>query len=198
MKAIIFDNDGVLTNAPENFSTKIIREKHAKKEKVNQFFEEVFLPKCMIGTADLKIELKKVLQEWEIQESVETVLDYWFASENCVDEEVKALIKSLREKEIPCYLATNQEQYRTKYMRENMQFNSLFTDIFSSAELGCKKPQEAFYKKILSQINISPQDILYIDDEEKNIRAGELLGLQTHHYKDFKTLKKVLEKIKVL
>ena len=201
IKVVIFDNDGVLIKEVEMFSTRLIKERNLDKRQVDRFFKEIFVPLCSIGKADLREELEKVLPLWGIDDDVDSILKYWFECENNVDKNIKDLILRFREKGIKCYLATNHEKYRVDYMIKYWGFGQLFDGIFSSGYLGVKKPEEEFYKKVYSQISkekINKNEILYIDDEEKNIIAGKRFGFNGFLYKNFDELKIELKKLQLI
>lgn len=65
-----------------------------------------------------------------------------------------------------------------------MNFENLFDGIFCSAEMGLKKPQEAYYQHILTSLNIHPSDIIYFDDTEENIEAARSLGIRSVLYRN--------------
>jgi FMN phosphatase YigB (HAD superfamily) len=77
-------------------------------------------------------------------------------------------INNLKKNGIKCFLATNQKKYRTKYMRSNMGFEALFDHVFSSADIGYKKPERKFYEfvlhKIKNEYTIYPCEVLFFDD----------------------------------
>lgn len=201
MAVIVFDNDGVLVNSPEMFSTKLIRDRNLDEKLVVSFFKEIFVPLCMTGKADLKEELKKVLPTWGIQDNVNSILEQWFESENCIDEKVKQLIQQLRKRGIKCYLATNQDKYRTEFMIKQMGFGSLFDGIFSSAFVGYKKPSKEFYEHVLSKISsdiLDRNEILYVDDDRNNILVAKEFGVQVCHYKKFKDLENELRRLQII
>ncbi len=193
MKAVIFDNDGVVTFSDEMYSAKLKRDRNAPSDQVDQFFINTFVPYCMTGKADLKDEFSKKLPEWGITDSAETILDEWFKSENNVDNNIVVLIHDLKSRGIKCYMATNQEIYRTKYMLNEMGFDSLFDKVYSSAELGVKKPDPKFYEIILNDLEkegIKASDIMYLDDSEKNVKVSREMGIPSILYKDYKSFTK--------
>ncbi len=65
-----------------------------------------------------------------------------------------------------------------------MNFENLFDGIFCSAEMGLKKPQEAYYQHILTSLHINPSDIIYFDDSEENIKVARRLGIRAVHYRN--------------
>ncbi|MFH2232428.1 MAG: HAD hydrolase-like protein, partial [Patescibacteria group bacterium] len=99
------------------------------------------------------------------------------------------LIKVLRGKNIKCFLATNQEKHRTEYMTNQMGFKDVFDHIFSSAEIGYKKPEREFYEFIFNWINktesVAKEEIFYIDDSQEAIDAANTYGINSRFYTSF-------------
>lgn len=61
-----------------------------------------------------------------------------------------------------------------------MFFDTSFSDIIVSEEIGISKPEIAFYKKALEIINVSPDKILYIGDSVKlDLQPGLSSGIDT-------------------
>jgi putative hydrolase of the HAD superfamily len=65
-----------------------------------------------------------------------------------------------------------------------MGFHTRMRKIFASGPLGVKKPDGAFFAAIEAWAGHAPQDILLIDDAEKNILAASARGWQTFHFTD--------------
>lgn len=61
------------------------------------------------------------------------------------------------------------------------EFYALFDKIYFSYEIGLRKPDENFFKQIISTNNLNPKKTLFVDDMTENIKAAENLGLQTWH-----------------
>ncbi|MBU1167183.1 HAD-IA family hydrolase [Patescibacteria group bacterium] len=89
-------------------------------------------------------------------------------------------------------MATNQEKYRTQYMKVQMGFEETFDNIFSSAEIGFKKPNPDFYKSIVDllkkQYNISRNQISYIDDSAANVESANRTGMKSYLFESFELL----------
>ena len=58
----------------------------------------------------------------------------------------------------------------------------IFTKIFTVEEVGFPKDNEKAYQFIANTISLKPEEILFIDDLEKNIQAANLAGLKTIHF----------------
>jgi putative hydrolase of the HAD superfamily len=187
-KAYLFDADGVVIRA-NTFSVQYQADFNIDPNIMQPFFEGPFQD-CLVGRADLKTVVAPYLEAWEWKGGVDEFLAYWFKAEHVIDERLVAFIRERRAAGCRCYLATNQERYRTEYMRSAMGFAELFDRVFSSAEIGVKKPEPAFYLAVLDefkQAGIKPKDVFHIDDSAANIEAAAALGMNGHRYADFGT-----------
>ena len=52
-------------------------------------------------------------------------------------------------------------------------------DIFISAEIHKIKPQADFYEYILDKFQLKPEELLFLDDNLRNIEGAEKLGIRT-------------------
>ena len=189
---MLFDTDGVVVNSKEMFSEKISRENNIHSKDIVPFFTEIFVPKCMVGEADLKKEIIPWLDRWKWKGTVDEILNYWFEAENCIDNQVIEFVKSQREKGVKCFIVTNQEKYRTDYLRKEMGFSQLFDGVFSSAELRCKKPSPKFFELVFldlqKKFNFDKKEILFVDNDLENVRAGQKFGFEVLHFNSVKDL----------
>ncbi|MGM0482856.1 MAG: HAD-IA family hydrolase, partial [Patescibacteria group bacterium] len=98
-----------------------------------------------------------------------------------------------------CCLATNQEKYRTQYMKDKMGFAELFDHVFSSVDIGHKKPEKEFYESVLNEIEdkyrIHYYEVAFFDDSEDNVRAAKELNMNAYVYNDFDNFRKTIDKI---
>lgn len=183
IKAIIFDADGMVIKEGR-FSDFFARDFGVSTEVIVPFFNQEF-NNCLIGKADLKETLKPYLSQWKWHENVDGLLDYWFTRQSEVDEGVVEIIMNLRAAGIRCYLATNQEKYRTKYFLQQLGFATLFDGVFSSAFVGYKKPQPEFFEYIAKALApLQKDEILFCDDREENVSAAKQFNWQGYVYKD--------------
>ncbi len=192
IKAMLFDTDGVLVTGG-SFSKQLAQDYPVKIDALAPFFATEF-KRCLVGELDLKRAIEPYLEPLGWNGSVDDLLAYWFKAEHKMDTRLLEEIQRLRASGIPCFMATNQERYRTEYLRTEMGFKTSLDGIFSSAELGYKKPQREFFQKILEKMSpILPEEIAYWDDTQANVDIASELGFKAFFYKDFSLFKEQLE-----
>lgn len=200
-KVILFDADGI-TITSERFSTRMERDHGTPWEAMKPFFDGPFAL-CKIGKADLKTELEKVIPQWKWEGSVEELMDYWFKIGLTVNTEIVDLVENLREKGVKCYLATNQTTYRADYLANDFGLGKIFNGLYISAKIGHMKDEPIFFEKVLADLNkasriplnegVLSEQVLFVDNDEKNLISAQQAGLATYDYKDFNSFKIFLE-----
>jgi len=192
---ILFAGVGVMIDA-EMFSLQYQKEFGVSNDEMLPFFTGDFKD-CLIGKADLVEKVTPWLPKWKWAGSVEEFLDFWFKAEHNVDERMTDIVKKLKDKGIRCYLATNQEKYRTQYMKDKMGFENLFHHVFSSADIGAKKPKKEFFQFILNELKnehrIQPHEIMFFDDTEENIDGAKELDIDAHHFTDYDSFMETIQ-----
>lgn len=169
------------------FSENLSRDFGVPNEKILPFFKNEF-QNCIIGKADVKEEVKKYLNDWNWTGTIDELLLYWFEHENNVDRKIIDSVNMLQEKGTKCFVATNNEKYRTEYLASTLGLSTYFTKIFSSSSIGYKKPQPEFWQSIFEQLpGLQKEEILVIDDDKENIASAQKFGFQIELYTDFDT-----------
>lgn len=196
IKAILCDIDGVLLlDGDELFSIRYAREHSFDVSELDNFFQNVF-PRALAGKADLRDILWEHRAEWHIAtlQDRDTLFTQWvtdhgvFAAEN---------IAALQQLATPVYAATNQEAYRGRYISEEIMPEGLFVKTYISANVGYAKPDINFFRHIFNDLTKdgvidSPGEILFVDDDAKNIIGGERAGLLSVHYDGAQNMRAIL------
>lgn len=92
--------------------------------------------------------------------------------------EVIGLIEKLKSEGFRLSILSNMFPYQAEVIKEN-NGHALFDDVFISCERGLKKPDLEFYELVIREMNVKPQECLFIDDKEDNLLPAEKLGMKT-------------------
>lgn len=67
-----------------------------------------------------------------------------------------------------------------------------------SGEEKTRKPFPDFYQRLLSRYNVDPAKALFIDDNRRNVKAAEELGIKSIHFQNPEQLKQEFSNINIL
>ena len=185
-KIYIFDADGVVIE-PWGFANALEQKHQISRDLTAEFFSKDFVP-CLTGDADLRQMLLPHLDNWGWDDSIEALIHLWHTSENLPKEAVLSFVQSLRAKGFTCCLASNQEQERASYIKQQMGFSRLFDYLFFSCDLGSMKPEPEFYEAITTSLNCKPTDIVFWDDTAKHVAGALNAGWDAHLFESEKSL----------
>jgi putative hydrolase of the HAD superfamily len=192
---ILFDTDGVIIQREMYFSQRFSEEFGVPLEKILPFFKQEY-QLCIVGKADIRVELSKYVIEWGWKKTVDELLAYWFSHESKINEQMLKEVKVLRNTGVRCYLHTNNEKYRSKYLFEKLGLKKYFDGAFSSAGLGFKKPQQEFWSSIYNYLDKPDKhSVLVWDNEEGNIHSARDFGFKAELYSDFGSYVRDMKKL---
>ncbi|KKS26021.1 MAG: HAD-superfamily hydrolase, subfamily IA, variant 3 [Parcubacteria group bacterium GW2011_GWC2_42_6] len=176
----------------KRFGNRLAEEFNIPYEKILPFFKKEFAT-CVKGKADLKKEIIKYFSDWGWTDSAEALLSNWLSGTKA-NENILEIIDQLRENKINCYLVSDQEKYRAEYITQELNFKNRFDKCFFSCDLGFRKIERDFYSEVLKQIKVSPPEVVFWDDDEKNLNVAKGFGIQAELYVDFDDfIKKIRE-----
>ena len=78
-------------------------------------------------------------------------------------------------------LATNHLSYLTDWLKE-INYLKNFQTIFSSALVGKEKPNQDYFELLAKTMNLNPNQILFIDDNQKNVDSANSVGFKSVLY----------------
>ncbi len=87
-------------------------------------------------------------------------------------------------------LLSNQITDRANYLRARNHLGC-FDTLYFSNELGLQKPNPAIFALVLARHNLSPEEVIFIDDAQENIDAASALGMQTIHFTGIESLDRI-------
>lgn len=179
IKVIAFDLVGVL-----------VREKDIEMSLEEEKLERMFGPNK--NDSDYLSEARKIIKEDSIIMRITEDL-----IERLYEVKEKDLFKKIKEKypNIKIVIATNHVSFVRNYIGEALGVEYL-DDIIISAEIHKVKPDEEFYEYLLEKYSILPNELLFLDDNIKNVEIASALDINVIKVdKNTKILESIINEI---
>ena len=182
IEAVLFDADGVLQQPVEGGREKVacLDGSATPNDAFLQDFFKAETP-CLTGEADLADAVAEVLKKWDSPYSVEQAVETHTKIVATNPESIE-VVRALRRSGVPAYLATNQHEYRARYMSEVLGYADVFDGEFYSCRLGAMKPDPDYFHAVLKSLPYQPEQLLFIDDRERNVAAARSVGVNGVEY----------------
>lgn len=188
-KAILFDADGVVIKKRDRFFSERFSEKQGIAPADMLPFFKGEMREAFVNKVDIKDALAPYLQKWKWTGTVDEFLAYWFAEESPRDEEVIAYVDSLRARGVRCYIATDREKYWGQYLVETVCLKDHFDGFFFSYTVGHEKDVPEYFQEVQKQLALPPEEIMYFDDDQKNVDVAKSVGINAHFYTNLEEMK---------
>ncbi|KGD86601.1 HAD-IA family hydrolase [Rhizobium sp. YS-1r] len=196
MKVLMVDVDGVLVNGrPADglpFATDLERDLGLPLAPLQREFFKPYWPDIVTGREPIEPRLTAVLANIAPHIETETLLGYWFANDSRLDKRLLEDLAELRKGGVALYLATNQEHRRAAWLMSELGLATHFDDIFYSAKLGHRKPDQNFFRLATAKAGVEPHEIMFIDDAAENIEGARQFGWNAVHWTPGMTLENAL------
>jgi putative hydrolase of the HAD superfamily len=88
------------------------------------------------------------------------------------------LLPALKEHGFKLYFVSNFPLDFFEEVKKEYDFFKYFNGGIISADVGCSKPDTGIFKIFLEKYNLVPEECLYIDDIEINVRVAESFGMK--------------------
>ncbi|HEY6062941.1 MAG TPA: HAD family phosphatase [Chitinophagaceae bacterium] len=201
INTIIFDLGGVLIDWNPEY---VFDENYfASSERRDYFFKSICSPEwnenqdAGYPIAKATEERIALFPEWEKE-----IRDYYGRWTEMlrgpIDETVDIFRKLKQNPGLKIYALTNWSAETFPVALERFDFLQWFDGRVVSGEEKMRKPFPGFYRLLLNRYNVKPGEALLIDDNLRNVKAGELMGIQSIHYKNAIKLKEQLINFRLL
>lgn len=84
---------------------------------------------------------------------------------------------------------------RRIFAEAGIPLEDIFRKCYFSFEMRALKPSEAFYKAVMEDIGTEPENMLFIDDSQKNVDGAVEAGLPAVYYEPGTDLEMLLDKV---
>lgn len=194
INTIIFDLGNVLIDwNPDYVFDKLFEDKERKK----YFFDNI----CTMEWNEMQDAgrpIKEATEELvakhpEWKEHIEAYYGNWKAMLGGPIHDTVKIFRLLKETgRYKMYALTNWSAELFPYALELYEFLHWFDGRVVSGEEKMRKPEPKFYQVLLDRFNVLPQETLFIDDNLRNIKAAEALGINSIHFRSPQQLKEEL------
>jgi 2-haloacid dehalogenase len=198
--AIIFDLGGVLIDwNPSYVFDKMFDDEEQKKH----FFENICTSEWN-EEQDAGRSLKEATDlllgrhpEWK--KYIEAYYGRWEEMLGGPIPDTVEVLRELKEKgKYKLYALTNWSAELFPIALGKYDFLHWFDGRVVSGEEKMRKPFPEFYRLILDRFHLRPEETLFIDDNLRNVKAAEELGIRTIRFENAAHLKKELAKLRLL
>jgi 2-haloacid dehalogenase len=201
INTIIFDLGGVLLDwSPEYVYTETYFDSPEKKEYffknicTNDWNEEQDAGRSIVDATQL---LVAQFPEWEAP-----IRDYygrWTEMLRGPIHETVEIFRQLKDSgKYKTYALTNWQGDLFHIALVRYNFMHWFDGRVVSGDEKTRKPFHEFYHRLLDRYNVVPQNAMFIDDNLRNVKAAEELGITSIHFRSPQQLKSELTKLGIL
>lgn len=200
IKAVIFDLGGVLIDwNPDYVFDTVFNDAEQKKH----FFEKIctsdWNEEQDAGRSLQEATELLVAQHPEWKEHIEAYYGRWEEMLGGPIRDTVAILKELKEaRRYKLYALTNWSAELFPKALKLYDFLHWFDGRVVSGEEKMRKPAPEFYHVLLDRYNLKPDDVIFIDDNLRNVKAAEAIGIHSIRFQSAAQLHEDLKKLGVL
>lgn len=105
---------------------------------------------------------------------------------------MKELLSKLKD-DYKTALASNNNALAFPAFNQKFGLGSMFDYLLVSGEVGVKKPDLAYFKKLVEMTGSKPSDIIFFDDDAGNVEAAKKAGFKAVVFKNAEQCKEALK-----
>lgn len=175
IKGIIFDLFGVNAYRNDEQTLQLFADRTGSTAKhVKQEMEKAGRDALKLGQIRPSTFVTRLNTRLKSNLTVVEVREFWNSTLR-VDDEMLVLLKTLKQK-YKLFLLSNLNDLDWQAIAKT-ELPSHFDDLFLSFELHKKKPNPSLFVDVINLIGIQPSELLFIDDQLKNVNAAYTCGM---------------------
>ncbi|MEO6611613.1 MAG: HAD family phosphatase [Chitinophagaceae bacterium] len=201
INAIIFDLGGVLIDWNPRY---VFDEHYFDSPATSDYFIENICTLDWNEQQDAGYPMAKAVEEkiaafpeWE-----KAIRDYYDRWPEMLKGPIRDTVEIFRElkknKALKLYALTNWSGELFPIALQRYDFLQWFDGIVVSGDEKMRKPSAEFYQLLLDRYALKPGEVLFIDDNLRNVKAAEVLGIKSIHFQSPGQLKTELERLALL
>jgi len=194
IKLIIFDCYGLVLNEGYPNTAKALAKKFGGRW---QDYHKIFYHKYMNLAATRKITQKeawlKSINYFKLPISLPEIKKLHYGLMK-LDERAVKLNYELNKKGYTTLLLSKNTRSQMADVTKKFGLKKIFKNIINTWELNLPKASEETLELVLKRFKVKPGEVIYIDDNKSNLIDGRKMAIKTILIKNFKDMKKELEK----
>jgi putative hydrolase of the HAD superfamily len=145
----------------------------------------LYFPLYELGHFSLDVYLDGVIFYKKRSFSRGEFLDFIHAQSH-VDMRMMAILKRLRlcRADLKIVALSNEGAELARYRARKFQLMKVFSSYLISGFIHLRKPDPAFYQLALDTVQLSPNEVVYIDDRSLFVEVAERLGIHAYCHLD--------------
>jgi len=201
INAIVFDLGGVLIDWNPLY---VFHDSYFPDKQDRDYFFQKVCTSDWNENQDAGYPLDKATEEKieEFPEWEKAIRDFYGRWEEMLGEELKETVELFRQlkekKDLKIYALSNWSAETFPKALEKFNFLQWFDGILVSGIEKTRKPFEDFYQLLLKRYDLRPEEVLFIDDNLRNIDAAEKLGMNVIQFTTADALEKKLYELHLL
>lgn len=185
IKVLLFDLGGVIIDLyPQQTISAFAHLANKMEEEITAAHQEAALfqqyEKGLISNETFRLGVR---QQFKFLTPDPAFDKAWNAMLGDIPSEILASVETLKTKYKCCVLsntnAIHEKAFHQILAKQHglQHLNELFDKVYFSHELNERKPDEAIYLKVISDLGLQADEVLFLDDSEVNIAAAQAVGM---------------------
>ena len=198
LRAVIFDLGGVLVRTEYQAPRQTLAERFGMEyeDMDNLVFgggPNGTAAQATVGKISADEHWQAVARKLKIRDDeLEAVRTQFFAGD-VIDWDLINLLRSLRGRYKTGLISNAWSDLRAFILKQ--KFDDAFDRMVISAEVGAAKPDARIYQIALEQLEVSPNEAVFVDDFHENIAACEQVGMMGIHFRESEAVIKQLKNL---
>ena len=198
IKAVLFDLDGTLVESMSMWGDIDVDYLKKFHKPVPEGLQKAIEGLSMYQTA---VYFK---ENFAIEDSLEEIMDEWnrmayekYTTEIPLKPGARAFLNGLKDKNIPCGIATSNSRILTEAILKSHQVENYFSVMVTGDEITNGKPDPEVYLEAAKKMGVAPEHCLVFEDIPFGIIAGKRAGMTVCAVEDAYSMKDMEEKIRL-
>lgn len=199
VKAVIFDFGGVVGSDSDAWDINFLEIKKLTGLSCVQL-EKFFIKhwkKLKIGKEDTVDFWKDIITSKNLKIPPEK-LEKTYLPKITINNDVLDIVENIKLKGVLVTLLPNTARQWMDFKVKKFKLDQIFDKIYSSAHLGIAKPEPEIFEYALKDLNLAPEEVIFIDNQQNNVNSAKKLGIKAILFVNSQQLNKDLTNFGIL